>query len=419
MGERQRLGGEEELEDAIPRAVGRQSTSPPPAGRCAATPPGAAAGRSPGTRWAAPRSPRCRWRSRRSRWSGAGRPSRTTGPGRARPRRCPIRPRDGPGTAGRCAAGRCRRDPPRRSPCRRITSARSSLVITLPSGSSPFSPSARPASSRTPPSDHRCGDPLDAGGEVALAGDHVGAPAHVPGDAVVEDVAEPVPLVLHCSGMNTASSAAVRPCGRPRRSAVSWPVDIMVCTGLTLRRQPFCGPFSSNGRERLNDAPRRTSRAASMRLRSSLGGACVLTGGPGMVRAAEVAGQVAASVRGPYAKPGVVFQQTGEDDPGEGQGRLGGVADGVEQVVGVQAFTESAAPGMDEEGGSQVIGRRPELRQARVVQFHARPARGGDLHAAQPKVSMASVICATARPGCWSETVPTRPAGSRRRWPRW
>ena len=36
---------------------------------------------------------------------------------------------------------------------------------------------------------------------------------------------------------------------------------------------------------------------------------------------------------------------------------------------------------MDQHGGPKVLGRRPELGETRVVQFHVRRGRGGDLHA--------------------------------------
>ena len=66
--------------------------------------------------------------------------------------------------------------------------------MAKPSGSSPSVPSARPTSSSTPRPAIRPADGLDAGDQVALAGDDVARAAAVPGVAVVEDVAEAVPL---------------------------------------------------------------------------------------------------------------------------------------------------------------------------------------------------------------------------------
>ena len=67
-------------------------------------------------------------------------------------------------------------------------------MIAKPSGSSPSAPIARPTSSSTPRPAIDVGDGLDAGDRVAQAGDDLAGAAAVPGDAVVEDVAEPVPL---------------------------------------------------------------------------------------------------------------------------------------------------------------------------------------------------------------------------------
>ena len=80
------------------------------------------------------------------------------------------------------------------SPCAAIVASRCSAVMANPSGSSPSVPSARPTSSSTPRPAISVGDGLDAGDQVALAGDDVARAAAVPGHAVVEDVAEAVPL---------------------------------------------------------------------------------------------------------------------------------------------------------------------------------------------------------------------------------
>ena len=80
------------------------------------------------------------------------------------------------------------------SPCAAIVASRCSAVMAKPSGSSPSVPIARPTSSSTPRPAISAGDGLDAGDQVALAGDDVAGTAAVPGVAVVEDVAEAVPL---------------------------------------------------------------------------------------------------------------------------------------------------------------------------------------------------------------------------------
>ena len=80
------------------------------------------------------------------------------------------------------------------SPCAAMVASRCSVVMANPSGSSPSVPIARPTSSSTPRPAISAGDGLDAGDQVAVAGDDVARAAAVPGDAVVEDVAEAVPL---------------------------------------------------------------------------------------------------------------------------------------------------------------------------------------------------------------------------------
>ena len=115
------------------------------------------------------------------------------------------------------------------------------------------------------------GDGLDAGDQVALAGDDVAGAAAVPGVAVVEDVAEAVPLG---GGLQRHGDHVVGAADAVREALVAAlgvvPVSSMVCTGLVRRRQPFCGPFVSKRlRQREARRPRRTSAAPSTRLASS------------------------------------------------------------------------------------------------------------------------------------------------------
>ena len=72
-----------------------------------------------------------------------------------------------------------------------------------------------PTSSSTPRPVSDRGHVLDAGDEVALARDDAAGRTAVPRHAVVEDVAEAVPLGRACSGMATTSSAPPMPCGKP------------------------------------------------------------------------------------------------------------------------------------------------------------------------------------------------------------
>jgi hypothetical protein len=103
---------------------------------------------------------------------------------------------------------------------------------------------------------------LDAGDQVALGGDDLLRPAPVPGQPVVEDVPEPVPLRGALSGMATTSSAPPMLCGNPwLPRAASTPVSSLVCTGLVRRRQPFWGPFMSKLCVSEKRAPRRTRAA--------------------------------------------------------------------------------------------------------------------------------------------------------------
>ena len=80
------------------------------------------------------------------------------------------------------------------SPCAAMVASRCSAVIAKPSGSSPSVP-MRPADvEQDAAAGDQPADGLDAGDLVALAGDDVTRAAAVPGVAVVEDVAEAVPL---------------------------------------------------------------------------------------------------------------------------------------------------------------------------------------------------------------------------------
>ena len=135
--------------------------------------------------------------------------------------------------------------------------------------------------------------------------------------------------------------------------------------------------------------------------------------GPRVIRAHDVARQVASAVGRPDLQAGMPFQQAGKDDAGQGERGLHRVADGIEQVVGIQPAAQRAAPRVDQHGGPEFLGRRPEPGQARVVQFHARRGRGGDLHAphAQRGDRMAQLLRGQVRM--------LQGDGSHRKEPRW
>jgi hypothetical protein len=82
----------------------------------------------------------------------------------------------------------------------------------------------------------------------------------------------------------------------------------------------------------------------------------------------------------------MAFQQPGERDARQRQRRLHRVADGVEQVVGVEPLPQRTTPRVDEYGSARFLGHRPELRQRRVVELDAGGGRRGDLHASQVQV---------------------------------
>lgn len=93
-------------------------------------------------------------------------------------------------------------------------------------------------------------------------------------------------------------------------------------------------------------------------------------------------GQIAAAVCGDQCQPGVPVQHPGEDQVGQGDGVLGGLAHRVGQVPAVQALVERAAEGVQEEDRAGLLGPRPEGLVRRVGQFPARGV-GGDLHSRQ------------------------------------
>jgi hypothetical protein len=78
----------------------------------------------------------------------------------------------------------------------------------------------------------------------------------------------------------------------------------------------------------------------------------------------------------------MVVQDAGEDEVGERDGVLGGLADGVGQVPAVEAFVECAAEGVQEEDRSGFLGTVPERFVGGVRQLA--PWRvAGDLDTAQ------------------------------------
>ena len=143
-----------------------------------------------------------------------------------------------------------------------------------PSGSSPSepssAPSARPTSSSTPrPAISAAAVSIPVTRSPSLV---TTSPARraVVRPAVVEDVAEPVPLGRACSGMKTTSSAPPRPCGKPwlPRSA-SVPLSSIVCTGLVCAASPS-GARSVEGLSRARSRPAGRGRAPRARLASSM-----------------------------------------------------------------------------------------------------------------------------------------------------
>ncbi|MGX1370468.1 hypothetical protein RKD19_005827 [Streptomyces canus] len=104
---------------------------------------------------------------------------------------------------------------------------------------------------------------------------------------------------------------------------------------------------------------------------------------PGVVGAADVGGQIAAAVRRDQFQVRMAVQDAGEDQVGERDGVLGGLADRVGQVPLVQALVERAAEGVQEDQRAALLGPRPQGFVGGVGEFAARRVRG-DLHALQP-----------------------------------
>ena len=157
------------------------------------------------------------------------------------------------------------------SPCAAMVASRCSAVMANPSGSSPSVP-MRPADvEQHAAAGDRRGDGLDAGDQVALAGDDVAGAAAVPGVAVVEDVAEAVPLggALQRHGDHVVGAAdAVREAlvaALGVGAGVEHGVHRVGAPPPALLRAVRCR--SDCASEKL--APRRTSAAPSRRLASS------------------------------------------------------------------------------------------------------------------------------------------------------
>ncbi len=104
-----------------------------------------------------------------------------------------------------------------------------------------------------------------------------------------------------------------------------------------------------------------------------------------VIRAATVARQIAAAVRGHDLQAGMPIEHTAENQMGQRDRGFERLADDVAQVIGIQALAERRSEGMDEDDGAQLLGRRPERRKLGRAELEL-VDRGGNLDALEPEL---------------------------------
>ena len=157
------------------------------------------------------------------------------------------------------------------SPWAAMVASRCSVVIAKPSGSSPSVPMRAADVEQHAAAGDPAGDGLDAGDLVAVAGDDVARAAAVPGVAVVEDVAEAVPLGGGLQRHEDHVVGAADPVREARLAAlgVRARVDAWCAPGWSAAASPSAGRRSSKDWASEKLAPRRTRAAPSARLPAS------------------------------------------------------------------------------------------------------------------------------------------------------